>query len=66
MARLATYECWCCGGRVVRRLDEGERARSRVACGGFCRPCGNGQCLADATRVATERVASSPLDGVPA
>lgn len=55
MDRLATYECWCCGGRVVRHLENGERAKPRVACQGWCPSCGGGQCLAEAPRVATER-----------
>ena len=56
MARVATYECWCCGGRIVRPLADGERARAHVECGGFCRACGDGQCLGEAGRVATERL----------
>lgn len=65
MAKVATYECWCCGGRIVQRLGDGERARPRLACGGFCRTCGDGQCMGDAGRVATERLREAPVLGDP-
>lgn len=63
MDRVATYECWCCGGRIVRKLEDGQRARPRVACGGFCRACGDQQCMGEAGRVATETL-RFPTDAI--